>query len=30
MIQANVEEWWAEQRAKQLPMSAAELGATGD
>ena len=30
MVQANVEAWWAERRAKHLPMSATELGATGD
>jgi multidrug efflux pump subunit AcrB len=30
MVQANVEEWWAERRAKQLPMSATELRAAGD
>ena len=30
MVQANVEAWWAERGAKQLPMSATELGATGD
>ena len=30
MIQANAEAWWAERRAKQLPMSAAELGTAGD
>ena len=30
MVQANVEAWWAERRARQLPMSATELGATGD
>ena len=30
MVQANVEVWWAERRATQLPMSTTELGATGD
>jgi len=30
MVQANVEAWWAERRAKQLPMAATELRATGD
>ena len=30
MVQANVEAWWAERRARQLPMSATELGTTGD
>jgi multidrug efflux pump subunit AcrB len=30
MVQANLDAWWAGRREKQLPMSATELGATGD